>query len=197
MSYTALVDFFCKEDHLPVHVNQVLQWIRENTDHKNIILHGVGREKKGYRGAFRRRAVNFGNVYSQNPDDLEIFTDILYGADLPEDWKRLVIVKEAIHVFDPPAARVDTPSKLLELIPRIITTQLVGSSPFLPALNDHLGAFRAMAVLLPHPVREKMKAAVDDGSRTVDEVASFCQLPEPYVDIWISHGDVFVPPLQE
>lgn len=189
MSYAALVEFFCSEDHLPIHVNQVLAWIRENTDHKEIALHGVSREKKGYRGAIRRRAVNMGPPYSQNPDDLVIFTDILYGSDLPDEWKRLVIVKEVIHVFDPPEARVDSPQKLVTLVPEIIARQLTGT-PFLPAINDQFGAFRAMKVLLPAPLRERMKAAIDDGSRTVEEVASFCQLPEVYVDIWISHYDL-------
>ncbi|MBE9020795.1 hypothetical protein IQ272_32655, partial [Chroococcidiopsidales cyanobacterium LEGE 13417] len=181
MSYQALVDFFCEEDHLPVHVDQVLKWIRENTDHNNIALHGVDRDKKGFKGGFRRKAINTGSPYSQNPDDLVIYTDIFYGLDLSEEWKRLVIVKEAIHVFDAPGVRVDTPEGLAQLIPRIITGQLTGSAPFAPALNDHFGAFRAMAVLLPLPLRDRMKAAIDDGSRTVEEVASFCQLPEVYV----------------
>ena len=43
MSYIALVDSFSGEVDLPVHVNQVLAWIRDNTDHKNITLHGVTR----------------------------------------------------------------------------------------------------------------------------------------------------------
>jgi hypothetical protein len=107
---------------------------------------------------------------------------------LPEDWKRLVIVKEVIHVFDGPEARVDTPHKLTQLIPNIITTQLTGA-PFLPALNDHFGAFRAMAVLLPKPMRQRLKDAIESGDRSVVEVAQFCQLPEVYVDIWINHAD--------
>ncbi|NTI86055.1 hypothetical protein G6L87_03135 [Agrobacterium rhizogenes] len=189
MSYIALVDSFSGEVDLPVHVNQVLAWIRQNTDHKNITLHGVTRNSKSYRGGFRRRAVNIGVPYSQDSDDIIIYTDVLFGTDLPEDWKRLVIVKEVIHVFDGAQACVDSAAKLEQLIPNIITRQLTGTS-FLPAVNDQFGAFRAMAVLLPKPVRERMKVVLDSGDRTVEEIASFCQLPEVYVDIWINHAEL-------
>lgn len=188
MTYKALVDSFCEEVDLPVHVNQVLSWVRENTDHKIIKLHGVNRNSQSFRGGFRRKAINVGVAYSQNPEDIEIHTDILFGNDLHDDWKRLVIVKEVMHVFDGPEACVDTPEKLAQLIPNIITMQLTGA-PFIPALNDHFGAFRAMAVLLPKPMRQRLKDAIDSGDRTVEEVAQFCQLPEAYVDIWISHAE--------
>ncbi|MBB4184896.1 hypothetical protein GGE07_001525 [Sinorhizobium terangae] len=192
-SYKALVDSFSAEVQLPVHVNQVLAWIRENTDHKNIALHGVDRGSKSFRGAFRRRAINTGGVYSQEYD---IYTDIFYGLDLEDDWKRLVIVKEVIHVFDANGSCVDTPEKLARLIPSIITNQLSGS-PFEPALNDHFGPFRAMAVLLPAPLRQRMKESIDNGSRTIEEVAAFCHLPLPYVDIWINYAHQIEPLLFE
>jgi hypothetical protein len=193
MSYKALVDSFSVEEELPVHVDQVLHWIRKNTDHKQITLHGVDRGSKSFRGAFRRRAISTGSVYSE---EYEIFTDVFYGTDLPDVWKRLVIVKEVLHVFDPSGSCVNTPEKLAKLIPSIITNQLSGSgSPFMPAINDHMGPFRAMAVLLPAPMRQKMKEAVDSGSRTIGEVASFCQLPEAYVDIWINYADQIEPML--
>jgi len=193
MSYRALVDSFSAEVDLPVHVNQVLAWVRENTDHKSILLHGVSRESTSFRGAFRRRSVPAGGMYSH---DHEIYTDVFYGEDLADDWKRLVIVKEVIHVFDGPEACVDTPEKLANLIPSIIARQLSGS-PFLPALNDHFGPFRAMAVLLPAALRDRMKEAVDSGSRTISEVATFCQLPEVYVDIWINYAPEIEPLLFE
>ncbi len=196
MTYKALVDYFCDEKDLPVHVNQVLGWIRENTDHKNITLHGVDRDKKSFRGGFRRRAVNIGRPYSQDSDDIVIYTDVLYGSDLPDEWKRLVIVKEVIHVFDGPGVRVDSPEKLNKLIPDIIAKQL-GTPVFEPALNDRLGAFRAMAVLLPPPLRDRMKEAVASDSRSISEVASFCQLPEAYVDLWVRHSEMIEPILFE
>jgi hypothetical protein len=194
MSFKSLADSFSGTKTLPIQVNSVLDWIRANTDFKNIKLHGVTREAKAYRGAFRRRDINVGVIgaYSVDPANIEIHVDILYGQDLTDDWKRLVIVKEAIHVFDGGHARVDTPEKLQQLIPSIVSQEL-RSAPFLPAVNDHFGAFRAMAVLMPKDARLKLAASVESGSRTVEEVASYTKLPEYYVDIWLRYGDQIDP----
>jgi hypothetical protein len=184
MSYAALVEHFAKIEDLPIPVNAVLDRIRAATDHKDIRLYPVERHNKAFRGAFRRIAYPTGKVYSH---EFEIICQILYGRDLPEEWKRLVIVKEALHVFDPLGSRVDTPDKVRKLIPQVITPDLRGT-PFGPAIDDYLGVFRAMAVLLPRHARTKLKAALDAGSRTTTEIADYVKLPDYYVDIWLDVG---------
>ena len=186
MSYQALVRAFSKIEELPVPVDQVLDWIRENTDHKQIDLHPVTRKRKAFRGAFRRMGVPTGAMYSH---DFDIRTQVLFGEDLAPDWKRLVIVKEALHVFDPQGARIDTPDGVRKLIPAIITSELLNAAAFAPAINDYLGPFRAMAVLLPRAARRKLAKARDAETRSTSEIATYAQLPEHYVDIWLSIGD--------
>jgi hypothetical protein len=183
MTYVALVSAFAQTEDLPIPVDAVLGWIRENTDYKDIRLHPVGRKKKAFRGAFRRIAIPRGGMYSA---DYDIITQILYGDDLPDDWKRLVICKEAMHVFDAAGEQVGTEDAVRKLIPAMILTELKGT-PFLPALNDHMGAFRALAVLMPKRTRVKFKAAEE--KRSTGEIARFVKLPEVYVDIWLQHGD--------
>jgi len=68
----------------------------------------------------------------------------------------------------------------------VILTELKGA-PFLPALNDHLGAFRALAVLMPKQTRIKFKAAEE--KRSTAEIARFVKLPEVYVETWLQFGD--------
>jgi hypothetical protein len=182
MTYLALVEAFADIEDLPIPVDEVLNWIRANTDHKDIRLHSVGRKKKAFRGAFRRIGIPRGGMYS---GDYEIITQILYGEDLPQDWKRLVISKEAMHVFDSGTEQVSTAEGVRKLIPAVIAQELNGA-PFMPALNDHLGAFRALAVLIPRKARLKLKAAEE--TRSTAEVARFVQLPEYYVDIWLKYG---------
>ena len=189
MTFRALADSFSDADEFPIRVDDVLGWIRDHTDHKEITLHGVQRGSRAYRGAFRRKAIPQGPPYSH---DFEIFTDILYGLDLDEPWKRLVIVKEALHVFDGGDFRVDNPEKLKKLVPSVISSDLRGAS-FLPGINDRFGALRAMAVLLPTEARRKFAILIEDGSRTVEEIAQFVRLPEFYVDIWIRLGDEIDP----
>ncbi len=184
MSYAALVEYFAKIEDLPIPVNAVLDRIRSTTDHKDIRLFPVERHNKAFRGAFRRLAYPIGKTYSH---EYEIVCQVLYGRDLPDEWKRLVIVKEALHVFDPEGNRVDTPEKVRKLIPQVITPDL-RDAPFGSAIDDYLGVFRAMAVLLPRHARTKLKAAADAGTRTSTEIADYVKLPDYYVDIWLEHG---------
>jgi hypothetical protein len=153
MSYARLVEEFSEVEELPIPVNEVLEWIRKNTDHQDIRLHPVERTHRAFRGAFRRIAMRSGAMYSHDP---EIVTQILYGEDLPDDWKRLVIVKEVLHVFDPEPNRVNTPDAVRRLIPAVITPELRSTTKakaFPPAIDDYLGAYKAMAILLPRAAR--------------------------------------------
>lgn len=180
MSYPALVRAFSTIDTLPVPVDAVLQWIQANTPHTDIRLYAVGRHKKAFRGAYRRVGIPRGPMYSH---DFDIVNQVLYGEDLPPEWKRLVIVKEVLHVFDD--HRVNTPEAVRKLIPAVITPELKNAAPFAPAIDDHLGAYRAMAVLLPRRARRRLKEAVDKDRRTSSEIADYAQLPDFYVDIWL------------
>ena len=134
MTFRTLAEAFSEEQILPIEVNSVLNWIKQNTDHKEITLHGVERDNKAYRGAFRRKSIPSGMPYSHN---YEIITQILYGIDIPDEWKRLVIVKEALHVFDPEGSCVVTPESLKQLIPAIISREL--GAPFIPAMRSFWG----------------------------------------------------------
>ena len=183
MSYPALVKAFANLDQLPIPVDMVLHWIRTHTDHRDIRLYPVARHKKAFRGAFRRLGISKGPMYSH---DYDIVCQVLYGEDLPAEWKRLVIVKEVLHIFDD--HHVNTPEAVRKLIPAVITPELK-TPPFGPAIDDYLGAYRAMAVLLPRAARRRLKAAVDGGTRTSTEVADYVQLPDYYVDIWLDVAD--------
>jgi hypothetical protein len=191
MSYAALVEHFSQIEDLPIPVDMVLDRIRATTDHKDIRLYPVERHNKAFRGAFRRLAIPKGKAYSH---EVEIVCQIMYGADLSEDWKRLVIIKEALHVFDPEGSRVNTPDGLRKLIPRVISSDL-GKTPFAPAIDDFLGAYRAMAVLLPREARRRLKAARDASTRTPTEIADYVKLPDFYVDIWLDVGNEYEPHL--
>lgn len=185
MTYKALVDSFAGTEDLPVRINDVLAWIRTSTDYKDIRLHPVDRGKKAFRGACRRISVPKGPAYS---GDFDIVTQIIYAKTLPEEWKRLVICKELLHIFDPQGQRVNTPEAVTKLITSIIAPELKGL-PFLPALNDQLGAFKAMAVLLPRAARLKLQRAYETEHRSVTEIASFASLPPTYVEIWLREGE--------
>jgi hypothetical protein len=186
MTFSALVDYFAKVEELPIPVDEVIDWIRNNTSHKNIKLHAVTRDHKVFRGAFRQTAMPSVRPYDTDP---EVLNCILYGKDLEDDWKRLVIVKELTHLFDGPTNKVDTEAAVKALIPAVIEPELKGAPIFGPAFNDHFGVFRAMMLLMPVRARLKLKSAFEQETRTIDEIADYCKLPVKYVDIWIRFGD--------
>lgn len=185
MSYKALVRAFSKIEELPIPVDAVLKWIQDHTDHKDIRLHPVKRQSTAFRGAFRRIGIPQGKAYSQ---EFEIICQVLYGENLPDDWKRLVIVKEALHVFDPDDRRVNAADGVRKLIREVITPELRVPA-FAPAVDDYLGAYRAMAVLLPRAARRKLRVAYESGSRTATEIANYARLPDYYVEIWLDIGE--------
>jgi hypothetical protein len=186
MTFKALVDHFASTTSFPIHVDSVLDWIRAHTDHKNIRLFPVDRKGKSFRGAFRRREINVSN--QPYGVDTEIQVDIVFGEDLSDQWKRLVIVKEAIHVFDNGTVCIDSAEKLRKLIPGIVSDDLQRIlSPY--AFNDHLGVFRAMAILVPQNAREKLKESLDTGERNISEISEAVGLPDHYVDMWLKYGD--------
>ncbi len=99
MSYTRLVKAFSQNPRSAYPGRRCIAVDLENSDHNDIRLHPVERTHRAFRGAFRRIAGATRETCIA--DDPDIVTQVLYGEDLEPDWKRLVIVKEALHVFDP------------------------------------------------------------------------------------------------
>ena len=184
MSYAALVSHFSDVQDFPIQYSDVVEWIRSNTDHKIIELYAVPREKKAYRGAFRRTSVPIGGMYSH---EFEILTKIVYGNDLSQDWKNLVITKEALHVFDPPPMQVNTRDVVRDLIPSVIHSDL--KSKLLPGFADNFGPYRALPILIPMNARSRLKATVDSGSKSIEEIAIYVDVPPEFVDLWLNYGE--------
>jgi hypothetical protein len=185
MSYRGLAQHFASIEDLPIPVDDIIRWIVNNTIHKNITLHAVNRDSKSFRGAFHRTSMPSTVPYNLDP---EVLYRITYAADLSDDWKRLVIVKEVLHVFDRQSERVNTAEQVRRLIPSVILPEMRGSS-FAPAINDQLGAFRALVVLIPENARRKLKTAFVEGRRSIEEIAHYCGVPDSYVDIWLRSGE--------
>ena len=79
-----------------------------------------------------------------------------------------------------------------DFIPAVISPELRRTQAFAPAVDDFLGAYKAMAVLLPRAARVKLAAAANEEEggpravRTSSEIAQYAALPDFYVDLWLS-----------
>lgn len=89
MTFKALAESFSENETLPIAVNAVLDWIRQHTDFAAITIHGVKRDHKAFRGAFRRKEINVGviGLYGVDPANIELHVDILYGQDLEDEME--------------------------------------------------------------------------------------------------------------
>ena len=184
MTYAALVEHFSNIESLPIPIDEVINWVRNRTEHKRIKLHAVDREHKAFRGAFRRTVMPSLLPYNTDP---EILNRIFYGGDLSEEWKRLVITKELLHVFDSDKETINSREAVMKLIPAIIFPEV---KHFQDAAisNDRVGPLKAMNILLPETARQKLQIALESGTRHSSDIAHYCKLPQPWVEIWLKEG---------
>jgi hypothetical protein len=185
MSYIDLLNHFSNVELLPIPIDDIIDWIRQNTEHENIKLHAVSRENKAFRGAFRRTAMPSLRAYDSNP---EVLNCVIFGKDLPEDWQRLVITKELLHIFDNENESVKTKADVEALIPAIIFSD-IRQLQAAPILNDKIGPLKAMRILMPDAARNKLEKAFSEGRRTSADIAHYVKLPLPYVELWLTRGE--------
>src|ERR1700741_1874083 len=123
-------------------------------------------------------------MYSQ---EFDIVTQILFGQDLPLEWKRLIIVKKALHVFD--THQVDTPDDVRKLIPAVIPPELKSTTWFGAAVDDYFGLTRQWPFCSQRPHKQSFaQQQWKNGTRTSTEIADFVQLPDYYVGMWLEGG---------
>lgn len=116
--------------------------------------------------------------------------DIHYAKSLPNDWARLVCVKELIHLCDPIEATVMTEAGLDRLINKIVLPPAMQSAEDGDGVwNDRTGIMHALAVLFPWACRELLMTPFKEGKLSIDEIAKLVDIPVEYAavvmdDIW-------------
>lgn len=105
---------------------------------------------------------------------------ICYSKHLPNDMARLVICKELLHLLDDEEATAKTREQVSELIEQIVLPVEGATALGLPALTDHNGMLRALAVMMPacaiEALREKLGSTI-----SYETIAKLVQLPERWV----------------
>jgi hypothetical protein len=180
MTCAALLRFTNSLTAFPIAIDTIIDWIKHHTAQDEIDLITVPIDRLKVSGVFRQF------TYQTVPyAEAKFVTQVIYPNGLTPEMERLVVCKELLHIFDKPSERVSTSEDVDALINGIIL-QILGSRGQSAILNDMLGPFLAVAVLIPPSARKKLKAAREAGTHSADEIAEFVGLPIQYVDAWTS-----------
>jgi hypothetical protein len=104
---------------------------------------------------------------------------IVIARDQSEEWQRFVTIKELMHVFDQPLARVGTPEDFSSLVDGLTSPPSGDVSDAL--LSEGLALFMALGVVCQELRRQGFVRRVKSGELTAAQVAHELRIPVPYV----------------
>lgn len=180
MTVAALLRFANTQTKFPIHIDTIIDWIKENTAQDEIEIIKVGIDRSKLLGIFKQYS-RHATVYG----DPTLVTQIIYPHGLDPEMERLVVCKELLHIFDKPEQRVTTSAQLDDLVNGIIL-QKFNTGSFDAVFNDFMGPFLALAVLIPPTARRRFIDAIVRKELTSAEIASFVGLPHQYVSVYLS-----------
>jgi hypothetical protein len=178
MNLTKLLDHFDQYDKLHIEVNMVRDHVITLGFQDEIRFHFVEMDESLVRGCIYRYCKH-GAPYG---DPIRC-SEICIAKSQQQDWRRLVAVKELLHITDTDKERAATDSAVSELIQRL-------SLPFdiqmetKASLNDRHHIIPALAVLVPKPCRDQLKPLFKQGKINAVAISQIAQIPDRYVK-WV------------
>ncbi|MBA5779122.1 hypothetical protein H2509_18495 [Stappia sp. F7233] len=184
-----LFDHFDNYEKLHIEVNTVKDQLVEIGCQDKINFHFVEINDGILRGLIHRY------IRRDSPyGDQIMCSDICIAKSLDPEWRRLVAVKELLHITDTKQETAQSEAAVEKLIERL-------SLPFevqhetKSSLNDRVYILFALAILVPKGCRAILRTLYDNGHITLLDVAQMAQIPERYADVVM--GDWFEPFLSE
>jgi len=116
----------------------------------------------------------------------EEWIDIIYAEKLEEDWRRLVITKELIHVLDKDAHRTRNSEELEDLVRRMARRADLRDGISWHETADRVGLFQALGILFPFEARRLMKDKYDAKHISDEMIAHRAAVPVQFVAFLMS-----------
>lgn len=185
MKTADLLKHFSAQTTLPVDVNDVLKFLRENGNDDEIEFIGVDLNPDVLQGQieiFYVRPVPYGDPVK--------YVNIYYDRQAGIDAQRFICCKELLHVLDPNGAVTNSSKGVEELAEQMgLTPEMYdfvsGGSD---ANVDRLAEFRAAAILFPLAVRQPLIDAHREGKMSIDDIARLTDIPRKYVGFVMNAG---------
>lgn len=169
---------FATYENLPVRVNDIADFLIGRGVVQRILFHEVDLNVEVIQGflVVYEEAVGYAK---------HICADVYYSKHLSPDEKRLVIVKELLHIDDAANEVCNDPQQVVRLLTEVPWPADMFAQLGDPAKKDSNGLAYAAAVLLPSGAREQILPLVPS-KVSLDNIASIAELPEYVVRVVLS-----------
>lgn len=196
MKFKDVLDSLAKERQLPIKPDVLAHLIKTNTDIEQIVYIGVDVDAAILKGAFTRVRLSYNNTGPIPPPysipDNNLVVKIYYNRNLSEEWQRLVVNKELLHILDPEIVRCSTPEQFSGMIdglrlPReLMMANPAGDEDRVRATLDYISDFRAVVAMVPEHFREILLRKFREEKINEEHVASLAGLPTIYAPFIVS-----------
>ncbi|MFC5373221.1 hypothetical protein ACFPIF_11685 [Brevundimonas faecalis] len=116
----------------------------------------------------------------------EEWVDIIYAESLSEEWRRIVVTKELIHVLDKDGHRITTDHQLDDLVRRMARRPELRDGFSAAETSDRVGLFQALGILFPFEARRLIKPKYDLGHISDEMIAHRAAIPLSFVPFVMS-----------
>ena len=140
-----------------------------------IYFHFVDINENRVRGFLQRVGTSSG-VYAGST----FRSDIYIAKSLGEAWRRVVAVKELLHIIDTEeftASSHNAVDSLLKNMAVPLEVREYGASYF----NDRIRLISAIAILVPFKCRKRLRECIAEGILTIAEVQLLTKIPSRFV----------------
>ncbi|MBL1435640.1 MAG: hypothetical protein COB08_005520 [Rhodobacteraceae bacterium] len=165
---------------LPVKIDDVLEYVKDYEADCEIIFYPDPELKKSTCWSYLHSFVEtrlYGKVVTVHR--------IVHSTELDEDELRLAVCKELLHILDKNNHKAASTEDVIKLIDQICIPANAGIT--MPGFNDHTGALRALAILLPRDALDEIKKANTNNSKhsrlTAVEISIAAEIPVGYVRV--------------
>jgi hypothetical protein len=203
MRFRDVVERLADENSLPIANNKIADLLLEDGNVKKIAFVGVQLNTKILRGKAVQVAVNSNEEeenYLTRPyvlRDFSISLKVYYDVNQDQDYTRLVINKELLHMVDPDIVRSATPAEINSLVSRVrlppsVMASIVGKSKGshnngdTAALIDCYSDVRAVVAMLPKRHRSLILEKHAQSKISEEEIAGLVGVPRKYVPVILS-----------
>jgi hypothetical protein len=180
MNLASLLEHFDSYQNLHIEVDTVRDQVLTLGFQDEIRFHFVNIEENILRGLlyrYTKHAVVYGDPIR--------CSEICIAKSLSPEWKRLVAVKELLHVTDTEDETAQSEAAVEKLIKRLsLPPEILEETK--SSLNDRTRIIPALAVLVPKGCRNILRPLYQDGKITTADIANMAQVPERYSDFIMS-----------
>jgi hypothetical protein len=185
MSVKNLIEFFETFSKVPVEVQHVLDHAVDSLGVQDTItIQPVDMDPEILLGILLRY-IKHNNAYGE-PIRCAI---IVYNCNgrVSVAEQRLACVKEIVHLFDVGSLKTNTREEIIDLVDNLENFDIATPGPGdWQAVKDKLALYQALAVLVPHEIREDLMEPYHSGRIDDHWIAEKFSIPEKHVDLVMS-----------